>query len=376
MVGAGIYVLVGAIAGMAGAATPLAFALAGLTAAFSAWSFAELSARIPRSAGEAAYVQEAFGNAALSTAVGFAVVAVGIVSAAAILKGGVGYLMGFLPLPRLALETAVIFGLTLLAMRGVAESLIAAAALTAIEVIGLLAVAAAALGAEPVLPISAMFDPAALAAAGSAAVLSATLLAFFAYVGFEDMVNMAEETVNPSRTMPTAILSAVAVTTALYMLVSVAALHAVAQSALGASERPLALVFTTATGLSDAPILAIAVVATLNGVLVQLIMVSRVLYGMAEQRAWMAWFRALHPVRRTPQRGTAIAGAIVLLLATAAPIDALAEATSRILLAVFVVVNAALIALKRRGAAPESAPAAPVIVPVLGLLTALFLLFV
>jgi hypothetical protein len=213
MVGAGIYVLVGAIAGLAGPATPLAFALAGLTAAFSAWSFAELSARIPRSAGEAAYVEAAFGSVTLATIVGFAVVSVGVVSAAAILKGGVGYLMGFAPLPRAVLEPAVLLGLTLLAMRGVAESLMAAAVLTIVEVAGLIVVAAVGLGATTVTPVAAMLDPSAFAEAGAAAVLSATLLAFFAYVGFEDMVNMAEETVDPARTMPRAILAAVAVTT-------------------------------------------------------------------------------------------------------------------------------------------------------------------
>lgn len=376
MVGAGIYVLVGTIAGVAGAATPVAFAIAGLTAVFSAWSFAELSARIPRSAGEAAYVEAAFGSPALSTIVGFAVVAVGVVSAAAILKGGVGYLMGFVTMPRAVLEVVVLIVLTILAMRGVAESLTVAATLTSMEILGLLAVSAAGLSAETVTPLAHMVDPSLLAGAGASAILSATLLAFFAYVGFEDMVNMAEETVNPARTMPLAILAAVAITTALYMLVSVAALHAVPQAMLGESERPLALVFRTATGMNDAPILAIAVVATLNGVLIQLIMVSRVLYGMAEKRDWLRWFRVLHSVRKTPQRGTILAAIAVLLLASIAPIEALAEITSRILLAIFVIVNAALIVLKRRTPTPEGAPSAPLLVPILGLLTALLLLLV
>ncbi len=374
MVGAGIYVLIGSIAGIAGAATPMAFALAGLTAAFSAWSFAELSSRIPRSAGEAAYVEAAFGSAVLSTTVGFAVVAVGVVSAAAILKGGVGYLLGFVDLPRGALEVTVLVLLTLLACRGVAESLSVAAVLTALEIVGLLVVAAVGFTADTVTPLSAMVDPAEWTGIGTAAVISATLLAFFAFVGFEDMVNMAEETIDPARTMPLAILTAVALTTFLYMLVAVAALHAVPQTELGESERPLALVFTTATGLSETPILAIAVVATLNGVLVQLIMVSRVLYGMGEKRAWIAWFRFLHPVRKTPQRGTILAAVVVMVLAATAPIDLLAEITSRILLAIFVIVNASLIFLKRRDPAPESAPSAPALVPILGLFSALFLL--
>ncbi len=368
MVGAGIYVLVGAIAGIAGAAAPVAFLLAGLVAGFSAYSFAELSARIPESAGEAAFVEEAFGAPLLSVVVGLAVVSVGVISAAAIVKGGAGYVLGLIDLPRLPLELGLIAALAAVAALGAVVSLSAAALFTLIEVAGLLAVAAAGFFAGP------SGVPVAAAPLDAAALTTATLLAFFAFIGFEDMVNMAEETVDPARTMPRAIFLAVLITTGLYMLVSLAALRAVSPAALAASERPLALVFAAGTGLSEKPLTAVAVVATLNGVLVQIVMASRVLYGLGRRRRALRWFHALDPRLRTPVRGVAVSAGLVAVLAAVAPIERLANLTSLILLAVFAAVNASLLILKRRGPPPAGAPNAPAAIPALGALLALGLL--
>jgi len=374
MVGAGIYVLIGAVVGVAGALTPHAFLLSGLVAALSAYSFAELAARIPESAGEAAYAQAAFGSRMFSLAVGVAVMAVGTISAAAILKGGVGYLLGLVDLPRLPTEFAVLLVLTTIAFVGVVESLTAAAILTVLEIGGLLIVAAAGLFGAGALPVAILPEAAAIPGPASAALLSGALLAFFAYVGFEDMVNMAEETVDPARTMPRAIFLAVGVTTALYMLVAIAALRTVPAAELALSERPLALVFSVGTGWSAEFIMAIAIVATLNGVLVQIVMVARVLYGLSRRRAWLAPIGTVNARLKTPVRATVIAGIAVGIFLIAAPIEQLAGMTSTILLAIFVVMNAALIVLKRRGPPPAGAPNAPLLVPVLGAASAAGLL--
>ncbi len=374
MVGAGIYVLIGQIAGVAGPATPWAFLVAGAVAGLSAYSFAELSARIPEAAGEAAYVEEAFGSKLLATAVGAGAIAVGVVSAAAILKGGVGYILGLVDLPRTGLEIAVILLLGAIAAVGVVQSLRVAAALTIVEILGLLAIAGAGFAAPQATEPAAIFAVPDLSGAGLGLLFAAALLAFFAFLGFEDMVNMAEETVAPARTMPRAIFLAVALTTALYCLVSVAALLAVPPERLAESERPLALVFSAGTGLSDTPILWIAIAATLNGVLVQIVMVARILYGLGRRRPRLAWFHALDPRFRTPVRGTAAATLAIGALAVSAPIGLLAELTSSVLLAVFTVVNAALVALKRRGPPPPGAPNGPIWLPVLGCLTAAGLL--
>ncbi len=373
MVGAGIYVLVGEVAGIAGAYTPLAFLLAGVIASLSAYSFAELAARIPESAGEAAYVEKAFGARWLAVVVGLGVAAVGLVSAAAILKGGVGYLLAFIDAPRPLLEIVVLAVLGCVAALGVSTSLSVAAGLTIVEIIGLLLVAVAGFAAAPAAVAVSAAEPA-LSAFDGAALATATLLAFFAFVGFEDMVNIAEETIEPERTMPRAIFAAVALTTALYCLVSTAAVRAVSSEALAANERPLGLVFQAGFGVSDDPIIAIAVMATLNGVLAQLVMASRVLFGLGRRSVWLRWFHVLNPTTRTPIRGVAVGVVCVALLAAAAPIAALAEATSILLLGVFITINAALIVLKRRSPPPPGAPNAPIAVPALALLAAVGLL--
>jgi amino acid transporter len=134
------------------------------------------------------------------------------------------------------------------------------------------------------------------------------------------------------------------------------------------------MVFEAATGRSPAFIGAIAVAATLNGVLAQIIMASRVLYGLGGRSAAFAWARALHPTRRTPTRATALATVCVIALALAAPLASLAEATSAILLGVFTLVNAALVVLKRRGPPPRGAPNLPAALPVFAALTSAGLL--
>jgi len=374
MIGAGIYVLVGVVAGQAGAYAPFAFVLAGVVAAASAASFAELSARIPESAGEAAYMREAFGRPWLSNGVGLAVALVGVVSAAAVLKGGVGYLLGLVDAPRMALEIGIGLALGAAAAWGVVESLALAALFTLIEVAGLLIVSGAGFLGGWTMPASELVPGLSEAAFPGLGMIAALMLAFFAFIGFEDMVNMAEETREPEKTMPRAILLAMAATAALYALVSAAAVLAVGPERLSTSERPLAMVYETATGRSPAFIGAIAVAATLNGVLAQIIMAARVLYGLGARSAAFAWARALHPIRRTPTRATALATLCVVALALAAPIEALAQATSAILLGVFTLVNSALIELKRRGPPPPGAPSIPFAVPVFAAVTSAGLL--
>lgn len=366
MVGAGVYVLIGEVAGLAGYWTPVAFVLAGMAAAATAASYAELSTRLPESAGEAAYVREAFGSQAFSVLVGLAVASVGVISAAAILQGGVGYLRSLIDTPEL--PTILVVGLLMggLAAIGVAESLIAAAVLTMIEVVGLLIVAGVGFlgggggAAEVVVSAPEIGWP------GVAGIGAATFLAFFAFIGFEDMVNMAEETRDTSRTMPRAILAAFIIVAALYAIVSAAAVHAVAPEALAESRRPLALVFETATGRSAGFIAAIAVAAALNGVLAQIVMSARVGYGLGRRTPWLSWLHHAHPRLGTPLRATAIATLIVMALAMFAPLSGLAGASTTILVLVFLAMNIALIRLKRRGPPPPGAPDVGMATPLLG----------
>ncbi len=363
MVGAGIYVLIGSVAASAGLWAPAAFLAAGLIAALSALSYAEFAARIPEAAGAASYVDEGFGLRWLTILTGLAVALSGVISAAAVLRGGVGYLETILAVPPVGAILGLGIVLTGIAILGARLSLGLAAVLTAIEVAGLLIASGAGLAAEPAPDWTA---PASPVWSGLAA---ATALAFFAFIGFEDMANMAEEVHRPARTVPFGIIAALLVTTLLYGLVALAAVRAVPVAELAASRQPLALVWARGSGLSPAYLSTIAVAAALNGVLAQIIMAARMLYGLGRRTPALAIFHRAHPRFATPVLATLLAGGGAVLGAVLLPVDRLADLTSTVLLMVFALVNLALIRVKRR--APDSAFRLPIWVPVAGLVTAL-----
>jgi APA family basic amino acid/polyamine antiporter len=353
MVGAGIYVLTGAAAGAAGIWAPLAFLLAAIVAVPTAMTFSELSARIPESAGDSSYIEAGLHNHRLAVLVGWINIIAGTVAAAAVLRGGVGYLVSFMDIPFNWGIVGLGVALTGIAIVGVVESLAFAAVLTVIEVVGLMLVIGAGFSADPVaewsLPLP---NPDWLGIAG------ATVFAFFAYIGFDDMVNMAEETRDPERTMPRAILLALVITGVLYALVSLAAIRSVPREVLALSERPLALVWEAGSGRSGVFLSAIAVAAALNGVLAQIVMASRVLYGLGKRSRSLLVFRHVHPRFGTPVLGSVVVGAAVIGAAMLLPVATLAEITTQALLVVFAIVNVSLIALKK------SQPATPFDVPI------------
>lgn len=363
MVGAGIYVLVGVVIGQAGVWAPLAFLLAGLVALPSALSYAELATRMPEAAGEAAFVERGFHSRKLALAVGLAIALAGVISGAAVLRGGVGYLAALVPVPEPALILGLGLALTLIALKGVLESLVIAALFTGVEILGLLAVSAAGFAADPVAEWVTPAPP------GWSGIAAATALCFFAFIGFEDLENMSEEVRTPSRTMPRAILLALAITAALYTLVAFAAVRAVPHAVMAGSERPLALVWEAGTGRSAAFLEAVAVVAAVNGVLAQIVMAARVLFGLGRRAGWLAVFTQTHARRGTPTRATLLVGAGVMLAALVLPLQALAEVTSAVLLVVFLFVNIALILIKRR--TPEAPFRVPDFVPWAGLVAAM-----
>lgn len=359
MVGAGIYVLTGAAAGAAGIWAPLAFLLAGLVAVPSALSFSELSARIPEAAGDSSYIEVGLNLHWLAVLVGAINVLAGTVAAAAVLRGGVGYLTAIVDIPMIWGVLGLGLGLTLIASLGVLESLAFAAVLTVIEVVGLGMVIWAGFSAPAVADFALP-----LPQIEWQGVIAATIFGFFAFIGFDDMVNMAEETRNPRRTMPRAILLALVITAALYALVSLAAVRAVPRGLLATSEQPLALVWQAGMGGSAVFLSAIAVAAALNGVLAQIVMASRVLFGLAKRSPGLRAFRRTSVRFGTPVLGTVVVGVFVIGSALTLPVATLAEVTTLALLVVFAIVNVALIALKRKQ--PETPFPVPGFVPWLG----------
>ncbi|CUH86440.1 putative amino acid permease YhdG [Phaeobacter sp. CECT 5382] len=371
MVGAGIYVLVGAVVAEAGTLAPFSFLLAGLIAAPTALSYAEFSSRLPEAAGEAAFVGQGLSSPRLAIFVGLSVVLAGTISAGAVLRGGAGYFAAATGIsPDIAI-LAMGIALTAVAVLGVLESFALVAVFTAIEIAGLALVIWAGFGAEVTQDwstaapaITALAHPAVLTGVSFGAVL-----AFFAFIGFEDIVNMAEEVRHPTRVMPRAIMLSLAITSVVYALVCWAAVRAVPLQDLAQSQSPLALVWQVTQGGNAHFLSSIAVFAALNGVLAQIVMASRVLFGLGRRTATLHVFRQTHHRFGTPVRATVLIGGAVVAAAYLVPLSQLAEMTSTTLLAVFILVNLALILQKRR--APEASFRVPMLVPVVGLLLSL-----
>lgn len=366
-IGAGIYALTGVIAGRAGMFAPVAFLLASLLAFFTALSFAELSARFPRAGGEAVYVEEGLGRAWLSTGVGLLVTLAGVVSAATVSTAFVGYLADLVSLPRAPTVAAVVCGVGLVAAWGVGQSVLLAGAITLVELGGLLLVLVAAGEHWATFPARAGELWPGLQGSGWAAVGAAALLAFYAFLGFEDMVNVAEEVRDVRRTLPRAILLTLAITTALYAATAAVAVLAVPPAELAASGAPLALVFERCGG--SAPVLGvIGVLAMLNGALIQVIKASRVLYGLASMGRLTARLAAVHPRTRTPLLATSLTTGVTLAFALLLPLAELAALTSGITLGTFALANLALAAVKRCVPHPEGVATVPGWVPYAGFL--------
>jgi len=370
-VGAGIYVLIGAVAGHAGVYAPWSFALAAAAMALTVGSYAELSTRFPVSAGEAAYVRAATKSRAASTAVGLLTLLIGIVASATVSLGAAGYIGEYVALPRGVIAGAVLIALGTVAAWGILESVLIASVFTLIEVGGLALIVVA--GLQAGVPVAAVLttppplEPAVLSGIGYA-----SLLAFFAFIGFEDLANVVEEAKVPHRDIPRAMVLTLIVSTLLYLLVAAIAVAAVPPEALAASPAPLALVMRSLTGASPLLISLIAIVATLNTILAQLSMAARVIYGMAKQNDLPAALGAVHARTGTPVVATALVVGATLVLALTVPFERLAEGTSLATLAVFAMVNLSLLRLRARAEpSPHPHVRVPVWVPAAGLATCL-----
>ena len=370
-IGAGIYVLIGAVAGQAGRAAPWSFVIAGLAMAFTVGSYAELATRYPVSAGEAAYVRAAFNSRLASTLIGLLTIVIGIISSATVSLGAAGYIGQFIDWPRGVIAAAVVIVLGAVASWGILESVLLASLFTLIEAGGLVIIVAAAIyGGVPFLDTLIEVPP--LAPQAWSGVFYASLLAFFAFIGFEDLANVVEEAKAPERTIPRAMMLTLAISTTLYLAVAAIAVTAVAPAELAHSTAPLSLVFRAVAGLSPATITVIAIVATLNTILAQMTMAARVVYGMARQGDLPRFAGRVHAKTATPVLATAFIVAATIALALTVPFERLAEPTAPARVGV-----CASYTLARRRAPPRPRPApgphvrVPLWMPVAGLVSCL-----
>lgn len=348
IVGAGIYVAIASVIDRAGAAAPLSFLLAGAAAGMTGLCYAELASRFPEASGAAAYVKQGFGSDRAAQATGLALTLAVAIAAASIASGAVHYLSLLVGLPPAALIALLVTAFTLLAMAGVRESTGFAAVIGAVEILGLVIAAGAGFVATPALDVAAMLPSSFAAWQG---VVSGAFVAFFAFIGFESLVNMAEEAKDPRRTVPYSIVGAVVVSTLLYVVVATALVFAGR-----GGQSPLIDLFH---GSHATLFAAVGAVAIANGVLVEIMMLARLFYGMAHRRQLPAVLGRVHPRTRTPIEATAVAGGIVLATALLIPFEELLALANALTLGIFAVVDLALWRIQRRQPAGEGVFAVP-----------------
>lgn len=349
VLGAGVYVLVGAVASAAGGAVWVPLLVALLMALLTAGSYAELATKYPRAGGSSHYATRAFGPF-VGFLVGFCMLTAGIVSVGALALGFAGdYLGEFLTLP--IPLTVIVFLAILAALNayGIKESMWANMAATVIEVGGLLLVVA--LGVMVISRGDA--DLSRLTQLGTPengpifAVLAGTVLAYYSYVGFETSVNVAEEAKDPTRSYPVALFGALTVAGLVYVGVGLAASAVLPTDALAASSGPLLEVVRAAGGVPPVLFSVIALIAVANGALLTGIMSSRLAYGMSRDGLLPSFLSRILPQRRTPWLAILVTTGLSVFLALIGSIEVLASTLVLLLLVVFISVNAAVLYLRK-----------------------------
>jgi amino acid transporter len=398
ILGTGVYALTGTVAGEVGGAAWAPFLVAFAVATITGLSYLELVTRYPQAAGAALYTHKAFGIHFVTFLVAFAVMSSGITSASTASNAFAGFLndafaLGFevgttpillIALGFMALVAAVNF-------RGVGESVKANVVLTLVELSGLLMIIF--IGLFAVTQGDADFSRVVVFESPSDrstffAITAATSLAFFAMVGFEDSVNMAEECQDPIRDFPKMMLTGLGATGLIYVLVSITAVALVPVGDLTNPDKGSALTQVVAAGAPDLPFDTIfpfiGMFAVANSALINMLMASRLLYGMANQDVLPRTLGKVHRTRRTPWVSilftTAISfGLIVYVVRASASeegassVALLGGTTALLLLCVFTVVNIALIVIRRRPGDDHEHFTAPTVLPYLGALSCAFL---
>jgi amino acid transporter len=378
ILGAGIYALVGEVGAEVGGAIWTAFLLALVLAVFTAFAYAELVTKYPQAAGAALYVNKAFRLPFLTFLVAFAVMASGLTSAATLSTAFAGdYLQEFLDVPSTLAALVFLVAVSLINVRGISESVKVNIVLTTIEVGGLIlicVIAAAAIGdAAPGVDTARAFRFKEGEAA-SLAILSGAALAFYALIGFEDSVNVAEETRDPRHAYPRALFGALATAGAVYLTVTVLASMTVPTERLSGSSGPLLEVVRVGPLAIEPRIFsAIALFAIANGALLNLIMASRLTYGMSREGIVPAVFARVLPAWRTPIVAIVFTAGLCALLIVIGDLSTLADSTVTLLLSVFILVNISVLVL-RRDKVTRDHFRAPSFLPVIGAIVCVVLL--
>ncbi len=350
ILGAGIYALIGEAAGTAGNTVWISFVVAASIASLTALSYCELSSLFPKSAAEYTYVKNAFRSSILGFMMGWVSLFAAMVSISAVSLGFAGYFVELANAPIPLVAVSVIAVLSIVNFLGIRESAKLNILLTAVSVIGLVLIVFMGLpffgsvdyfsSTQPGLPLGFYLNNIAVAAA----------LIFFAYIGFEDIANISEETLDATKAVPKAILLALVISTVLYVLVSISAISIVPWQELSESTAPISLVAGKVLGPLGSGIFAvIALFATASTILIILVAVSRLLYGISADHSLPEAISRVHSKTKTPFVSIAITSVVAMLFVLVGGLKNVAFITNFGVFTMFAMVNLAVIVLRYTG---------------------------
>ncbi len=375
ILGAGIYALIGPAAGTAGNILWLSFIIGAIISSFTGLSYAELSTMFPKSAAEYVYARRAFGNEFWAFLLGWLIIFAGIVSASTVAIGFSGYLKPFFDAPIFIIATSLILILSFSNFYGIKESAKINILFTGIEISGLLMIIF--LGMRRFPNVNYLEAP-----TGFQGIFAASALVFFAYIGFEDIVNIAEEMKNPKKTIPRALILSILITTVFYILIAISTVSLADWRALENSSAPLAYAASMVLGKNAfLAISVIALFATANTVLILLIVVSRMVYGMASGGSLPKILSYVHDQRKTPWIAILVVMMLSMIFVTLDDLRLVAGITNFTTFVIFASVNFSLIWLRYKKPKINRPFKVPLnigkfpLIPFLGLISCLFLVF-
>lgn len=344
ILGAGIYVLIGEAAGIAGNAVWLSFVFGVIAAVFAGLSYAELASMYPKAAAEYVFVKNAFRSNFLAFIIGWLTLFTSIIAAATVALGFGGYFAAIFDYPIVVSAVLLIGILSFVNFFGIRESSWTNIVFTIIEAAGLALIIYLGFTFTTAEPINYFENP-----FGISGISLAFVLIFFAFIGFEDIVNIAEETKNPKKVLPRAIILSISITAIIYILVSLSAIRVLSWQELGASLAPLADVAERALGSTGQLTLSlIALFATANTVLIILLAGSRILYGMAVQRSLPLLLGKVHFKTKTPWVAVLVIMLISTIFVFIENIVTVANITVFAIVITFAMVNLSVILLRYR----------------------------
>lgn len=339
ILGAGIYVLIGHATAVAGNSVWLSFVLAAIIASFTGLSYAELSSIYPKDAAEYTFVKTAFKDTTLGFVIGWLTFFMTIVAGAAVALGFGQYLHSLTGIGVAASAAGLLLFFALINYIGIKISSRLNIILTSLTILGLLIIIWIGLpfiGSVNYLDMS----------PGFVGIFGAAAVVFFAYLGFDEIVNVAEEAKSAKRNVPKAIIISVIITTAIYILVALSVVSVVPWQELGASDTPLALVAAKSFGSSAGFILSIfALFATASTVLILMIAASRMLFGMAEDKVMPKVFTRIGR-RKTPYACILLITIIALMFAFYSEIKSIALLVDFSAFFVFAMINLSVVILR------------------------------